>query len=61
LPGPFEENVVPIGFLREQGLQIEVASGAEAALRAANDIKPTESAKSTEPAKSTELTKEGAK
>ncbi|WP_406141293.1 methionine ABC transporter ATP-binding protein [Streptomyces sp. NBC_01089] len=25
LPGPFEENVVPIGFLREQGLQIEVA------------------------------------
>ncbi|NDZ83370.1 ATP-binding cassette domain-containing protein [Streptomyces sp. SID10853] len=25
LPGPFDENVVPIGFLREQGLQIEVA------------------------------------
>ncbi|AXG76923.1 methionine ABC transporter ATP-binding protein [Streptomyces paludis] len=24
LPGRFEENVVPIGFLREQGLQIEV-------------------------------------
>jgi D-methionine transport system ATP-binding protein len=46
LPGPFEENVVPIGFLREQGLQIEVASGAEAALRGANDVK---------------LTKEGAK
>ncbi|WP_078610373.1 MULTISPECIES: methionine ABC transporter ATP-binding protein [Streptomyces] len=49
LPGPFEENVVPIGFLREQGLQIEVASGAEAALRAANDGKPAK------------LTKEGAK
>ncbi|WP_329165103.1 ATP-binding cassette domain-containing protein [Streptomyces sp. NBC_01387] len=28
LPGSFEENVVPIGFLREQGLQVEVA-GAE--------------------------------
>ncbi|RII18664.1 Methionine import ATP-binding protein MetN [Streptomyces sp. YIM 130001] len=25
LPGRFEENVVPIGFLREQGLQVEVA------------------------------------
>ncbi len=24
LPGPFEENVVPIGFLREQGLQVDV-------------------------------------
>lgn len=24
LPGRFEENVVPIGFLREQGLQAEV-------------------------------------
>ncbi len=27
LPGRFEENVVPIGFLREQGLQVEVAGG----------------------------------
>ncbi|MFE7117951.1 methionine ABC transporter ATP-binding protein [Streptomyces sp. NPDC057654] len=26
LPGRFEENVVPIGFLREQGLQVEVAA-----------------------------------
>ncbi|MEZ0068758.1 D-methionine transport system ATP-binding protein [Streptacidiphilus sp. MAP12-20] len=26
LPGSFEENVVPIGFLREQGLQVEVAA-----------------------------------
>lgn len=26
LPGRFEENVVPIGFLREQGLQAEVVT-----------------------------------
>lgn len=26
LPGRFEENVVPIGFLREQGLQAEVVA-----------------------------------
>ncbi|MEY9873376.1 D-methionine transport system ATP-binding protein [Streptacidiphilus sp. MAP12-33] len=26
LPGSFEENVVPIGYLREQGLQVEVAA-----------------------------------
>jgi D-methionine transport system ATP-binding protein len=25
LPGSFEENVVPIGYLREQGLQVEVS------------------------------------
>ncbi|MEV0264142.1 ATP-binding cassette domain-containing protein [Streptomyces sp. NPDC050617] len=30
LPGRFEENVVPIGFLREQGLQVEVAAVADA-------------------------------
>ncbi|GGO82620.1 methionine ABC transporter ATP-binding protein [Wenjunlia tyrosinilytica] len=30
LPGRFEDNVVPIGFLREQGLQVDVA-GPEAA------------------------------
>jgi D-methionine transport system ATP-binding protein len=24
LPGRYEENVLPIGFLREQGLQIDV-------------------------------------
>ncbi|MGV9316725.1 methionine ABC transporter ATP-binding protein [Streptomyces sp. NPDC003691] len=29
LPGRFEENVVPIGFLREQGLQVDVATGAD--------------------------------
>ncbi|GAU66135.1 putative methionine ABC transporter ATP-binding protein [Streptomyces sp. NBRC 110611] len=31
LPGRFEENVVPIGFLREQGLQVDVAAVADAA------------------------------
>lgn len=30
LPGRFEENVVPIGFLREQGLQAEVVDTAAA-------------------------------
>ncbi|MGP3999696.1 methionine ABC transporter ATP-binding protein [Streptomyces sp. 8N706] len=30
LPGRFEENVVPIGFLREQGLQVDVADAAAA-------------------------------
>ncbi len=30
LPGPYEENVVPLGFLREQGLQIDpVGAGAD--------------------------------
>jgi D-methionine transport system ATP-binding protein len=28
LPGPYEENVVPIGFLRERGLQIELVGRA---------------------------------
>ncbi|MGW7087994.1 methionine ABC transporter ATP-binding protein [Streptomyces sp. NPDC054871] len=28
LPGRFEENVVPIGFLREQGLQVDIAGEA---------------------------------
>jgi len=31
LPGRYEDNVVPIGFLREQGLQIDVV-GQEAVL-----------------------------
>ncbi|MCP3817115.1 ATP-binding cassette domain-containing protein [Streptomyces sp. A3M-1-3] len=31
LPGRFEENVVPIGFLREQGLQIDIADSKEGA------------------------------
>ncbi|MFJ8231006.1 methionine ABC transporter ATP-binding protein [Streptomyces sp. NPDC094448] len=35
LPGRFEENVVPIGFLREQGLQIDVITGTDSAPGAA--------------------------
>ncbi|MFF8644692.1 methionine ABC transporter ATP-binding protein [Streptomyces sp. NPDC015345] len=31
LPGRFEENVVPIGFLREQGLQVDIAGDDPAA------------------------------
>lgn len=31
LPGRFEENVVPIGFLREQGLQVDLAGGDDSA------------------------------
>jgi D-methionine transport system ATP-binding protein len=29
LPGGYEENVVPVGFLREQGLQIDVVERAD--------------------------------
>lgn len=28
LPGRYEDNVVPVGFLREQGLQIDIVEGA---------------------------------
>ncbi|MFE6164428.1 methionine ABC transporter ATP-binding protein [Streptomyces sp. NPDC056486] len=45
LPGRFEENVVPIGFLREQGLQVDIAGEDPA----------------TTPKDSTLLVKEGAK
>lgn len=31
LPGRFEDNVVPIGYLREQGLQVDVADPAKSA------------------------------
>jgi D-methionine transport system ATP-binding protein len=31
LPGRFEDNVVPIGFLREQGLQVDVAATSDGA------------------------------
>lgn len=34
LPGRYEENVVPIGFLREQGLQVDVAGDPAAAVPA---------------------------
>ncbi|MEU8826854.1 ATP-binding cassette domain-containing protein [Streptomyces sp. NPDC048636] len=46
LPGRFEENVVPIGFLREQGLQVDVAAIADGPRVAAS---------------TTQLLKEGAK
>lgn len=28
LPGGYEDNVVPVGFLREQGLQVDIVEGA---------------------------------
>ncbi|MEU9603842.1 ATP-binding cassette domain-containing protein [Streptomyces sp. NPDC048057] len=31
LPGRFDENVVPVGFLREQGLQVDVVTETDAA------------------------------
>ncbi|MFE9334761.1 methionine ABC transporter ATP-binding protein [Streptomyces sp. NPDC006925] len=37
LPGGFEENVVPIGFLREQGLTVDVAAVAGGAADIAGD------------------------
>jgi D-methionine transport system ATP-binding protein len=37
LPGRFEDNVVPIGFLREQGLQVDVATTAATAATATTD------------------------
>ncbi|MFI7385723.1 methionine ABC transporter ATP-binding protein [Streptomyces sp. NPDC049813] len=39
LPGPYEENVVPVGFLREQGLQVEIVDGAAPAGRAPATLK----------------------
>ncbi len=44
LPGRFEENVVPIGFLREQGLQVDVADGAD------GDAENADNADNTAPA-----------
>lgn len=28
LPGGYEDNVVPVGFLREQGLQVDIVESA---------------------------------
>ncbi|MFI6082132.1 methionine ABC transporter ATP-binding protein [Streptomyces sp. NPDC051217] len=56
LPGAFEENVVPIGFLREQGLQVEVVETAESVAGAPPATGPPDA---TEP--SAALTEEGAK
>ncbi|GAA1907519.1 methionine ABC transporter ATP-binding protein [Streptantibioticus ferralitis] len=45
LPGRFEENVVPIGFLREKGLQVDVAPVGAAAGRKADSTLVKEAAK----------------
>jgi D-methionine transport system ATP-binding protein len=39
LPGGFEENVVPIGFLREQGLQVDVADRAGVATKVTEAVR----------------------
>ncbi|MGK5630671.1 methionine ABC transporter ATP-binding protein [Streptomyces sp. URMC 123] len=60
LPGRFEENVVPIGFLREQGLQVDVADVTDAA--GSGDAAGTAAVTGTAiPAPADELLKEGAK
>lgn len=53
LPGRYEENVVPVGFLREQGLQVEIVEDA----RDAQDAPVPAQA----PAQDSALVKEGAK
>ncbi|CAM5554491.1 ATP-binding cassette domain-containing protein OS=Streptomyces alboniger OX=132473 GN=CP975_05930 PE=4 SV=1 [Streptomyces alboniger] len=53
LPGRFEDNVVPIGFLREQGLQVDIAGEDPAAVRPKNGLPAGEVTKT--------LVKEGAK
>ncbi|MCZ7430333.1 methionine ABC transporter ATP-binding protein [Streptomyces sp. WMMC1477] len=40
LPGPFADNVVPIGFLREQGLAVDVVSGTGGAALPADAAEP---------------------
>ncbi|MFG3256487.1 methionine ABC transporter ATP-binding protein [Streptomyces sp. NPDC048172] len=59
LPGSFDDNVVPIGFLREQGLTVDVAAVAGSpAVPAPQDSAP-EDRKAEE--KQDELAEEGAK
>ncbi|MET9699094.1 ATP-binding cassette domain-containing protein [Streptomyces sp. NPDC006529] len=36
LPGRYEDNVVPVGFLRERGLQVDVVDAGEPAVREAS-------------------------
>lgn len=45
LPGRYEDNVVPIGFLREQGLQVETVTATAAAARPASAVPAVEVAK----------------
>ncbi|MEU2430889.1 ATP-binding cassette domain-containing protein [Streptomyces sp. NPDC007861] len=51
LPGRYDDNVVPVGFLREQGLQVEVVEHDREPASESEDI----------PAPRTELVKENAK
>ncbi|MFI2262336.1 methionine ABC transporter ATP-binding protein [Streptomyces tubercidicus] len=60
LPGRFEENVVPIGFLREQGLQVDVAEVDGSAAAPATDSADTADEPAT-PVPAATLQKEGAK
>ncbi|MGW4164837.1 methionine ABC transporter ATP-binding protein [Streptomyces sp. NPDC004788] len=53
LPGRYEENVVPVGFLREQGLQVEIVEDAQ---NAQNAQVPAQA-----PTEAPALVKEGAK
>ncbi|TXL86093.1 ATP-binding cassette domain-containing protein [Streptomyces sp. IB2014 016-6] len=57
LPGPFEENVVPLGFLREQGLQVRVVDE-PAAEDVAGPVTEDPAGSTEQPAA---LTKDGAK
>ncbi|MEJ8646954.1 ATP-binding cassette domain-containing protein [Streptomyces sp. MS1.AVA.3] len=57
LPGRFEENVVPIGFLREQGLQVDVADVDGSVAAPAADL----AGQPAIPAPAATLQKEGAK
>ncbi|MFD3520758.1 methionine ABC transporter ATP-binding protein [Streptomyces sp. NPDC058653] len=62
LPGGFEENVVPMGFLREQGLQVEVVKPAEdATAPTAALTEDAAPARKAGPAEEAALTKDGAK
>ncbi|WP_406859790.1 ATP-binding cassette domain-containing protein [Streptomyces sp. HUAS MG47] len=45
LPGRYEDNVVPVGFLREQGLQVDVVDAAPAAVPVQNPAPVKEVAK----------------
>ncbi|MEU0525472.1 methionine ABC transporter ATP-binding protein [Streptomyces niveus] len=61
LPGPFEENVVPLGFLREQGLQVRIVdepAAADAPAAVADPVTEDPAGSTDQPAA---LTKDGAK
>ncbi|MFI6692510.1 methionine ABC transporter ATP-binding protein [Streptomyces sp. NPDC050433] len=61
LPGPFEENVVPVGFLREQGLQVEFVEPADGGVTAGGGV-TADGGVTAEPVLTrAPLTKDGAK